>query len=126
MNLRLSENSIRLRMEVAEAEQLMMQGELHQEICQDLSLNVTLVESENVSMAPWSSGSFTFFLPLKDFSNLLCVAKKSSRKNDLTLSKEISIGNSPVELRFEIDHFSSRKAVSKNRQLLTNNAERSQ
>ncbi len=117
MNIRLSENSIRIRLSVADARILQGTGELRCVLAtpgSGLSLRARLRPGGAFSLEETAEGgsSWGLIVPEQEFAELCLAAKREGvKRSELERSFSSNTGERSIEVQIEIDQFDVRQEL---------------
>lgn len=116
MNLKLGKNSIRLRVELAEAQSLCQSGVLTERLpfgTENLTVSIRADHRDDICGLPFQENRLEFSVPHLALKKLLADAEGMTKTSDLEIKSEAFIAGNRVEIRFEIDHFSKPRRNNK-------------
>lgn len=113
MNLRLSKNSMRFRVNHLEAQSLLQNAVLTDSLpfgSEDLTVSVHTTKQESICVVPFQVNRLEIFIPKEGLKRLLSKSDQKTGKTSLEMKDEALMGGRRVEIRFEIDRFSNRES----------------
>ncbi len=109
MNLKLSRDSIRIRVELNEALELLNEGSLRESLpwgSKSLELRIETTKEEALRLdEDFFSSGLKLWVPRVDLKQLLVSHENRAPKAELELKVKAVLENRQIEVRFEIDRF---------------------